>query len=181
MVTSNLFEKNSLIINDRYIIQDKLGKNRATYTLLAKDLATEQLVVIKILIFNQEFSWEDLKLFTREAETLKSLSHPAIPKYIDYAELDVPNFKGFALVQTYIPAKSIQEQVEDGRRFNESEIKQLGKSLLKVLDYLHSRQPAVIHRDIKPRNILLANRSGNSVGDVYLVDFGSVQTMVKAE
>jgi serine/threonine protein kinase len=46
---------------------------------------------------------------------------------------------------------------------------------------LHGRQPRVIHRDIKPSNILLTNRSGNSVGEVYLVDFGSVQTLAAKE
>src|SRR4028119_1692723 len=48
---------------------------------------------------------------------------------------------------------------------------------LDILAYLHPRQPPVIHRDIKPSNILLKNRSGNSVGEVYLVDFGAVQTL----
>jgi serine/threonine protein kinase len=64
-----------------------------------------------------------------------------------------------------------------GRRFTETELEELTISLLDILDYLHSLQPPVIHRDIKPSNILLTNRSGNSIGDVYLVDFGSVQNV----
>ncbi|MEG4065732.1 protein kinase, partial [Microcoleus sp. Pol11C2] len=55
--------------------------------------------------------------------------------------------------------------------------RQLAAALLDILAYLHQRQPPVIHRDIKPSNILLKNRSGNSVGEVYLVDFGAVQTL----
>ncbi|BAZ52985.1 serine/threonine kinase [Nostoc sp. NIES-4103] len=178
-MSSNLFGNASITLNNRYLILNQLGQNRVRHTLLAKDCITKQPVVIKILLFSEEFRWEDLKLFEREAETLQNLSHPAIPKYIDYFEVDISKIKGFALVQTYIEAKSLQEQVRDGRNFTEQEIKQLGKSLLAVLDYLHSRQPAVIHRDIKPSNILLTNRTGNSVGDVYLVDFGSVQTTIK--
>ena len=81
------------------------------------------------------------------------------------------------MVQSYIPAKSLEERLKSGRTFSEAEIKQLAKALLEILRYLHGQQPQVIHRDIKPSNILLANRSGNSVGDVYLVDFGSVQTL----
>jgi len=164
---------------DRYQIQRQLGENGGRRTLLALDVQTQELVVIKVLTFNDEFRWDDLKLFEREAQTLKSLSHPAIPRYLDYFELDNPNIKGFALVQTYIASKSLQEHLQTGRKFHETEIKQLAKSLLEVLNYLHSRQPMVIHRDIKPSNILLANRSAHHVGDVYLIDFGSVQTTVK--
>ncbi|BAZ15967.1 serine/threonine kinase [Calothrix sp. NIES-4071] len=167
------------MLHNRYTIIRKIAQNGARRTLLAQELQNE-LVVIKILLFNEEFRWEDLKLFEREAETLKNLDYPAIPKYLDYFELDTEELKGFALVQTYIEAKSLQEYVEAGRNFSEHEIIQLGKLLLEILDYLHSRQPAVIHRDIKPSNILLKNSSGNSVGDIYLVDFGSVQTTIKS-
>jgi len=48
---------------------------------------------------------------------------------------------------------------------------------LDILIYLHDRHPPLIHRDIKPSNILLGDRSGHSIGQVYLVDFGSVQTL----
>ncbi|MBW4463254.1 MAG: hypothetical protein KME47_23895 [Nodosilinea sp. WJT8-NPBG4] len=48
--------------------------------------------------------------------------------------------------------------------------------MLDILEYLYCLQPPVIHRDIKPSNVLLKNRSGNSPGEVYLIDFGSVQT-----
>jgi serine/threonine protein kinase len=51
----------------------------------------------------------------------------------------------------------------------------LAGELLEILIYLHEQEPPVIHRDIKPSNILLHSRSGNSVGQVYFVDFGSVQ------
>ncbi len=131
----------------------------------------------ELTLFNNEFVWDDLKLFEREAETLKHLDLPAIPRYLDYFEFDLPTLKGFALVQTYINALSLEEVVQSGRKFTESELQQLATALLDILDYLHSLQPPVIHRDLKPSNILLSNRSGNSIGDVYLVDFGSVQNV----
>jgi serine/threonine protein kinase len=171
----------SEMLHNRYRLIRKIAQNGARRALLAQDQQDGKLVVIKVLLFSEEFRWEDLKLFEREAETLKHLEHPAIPRYIDYFELDTPQLRGFALVQTYIEAKSLQEYVEAGRNFSESEIIQLAKSLLGILHYLHSRHPAVIHRDIKPSNILLNNTSGNSVGDVYLVDFGAVQTKAKVK
>ncbi|MBD1813526.1 serine/threonine protein kinase [Microcoleus vaginatus DQ-U2] len=167
----------SKILKERYVIQKQLSKNAGRHTLLARDLHTQQLVAIKLLIFGEDFHWDNLKLFEREAQTLQLLSHPAIPRYLDYFDVDTPTGKGLALVQSYIPAKSLEEWLKSGRTFSEAEIKQLAKALLEILRYLHGQQPQVIHRDIKPSNILLANRSGNSVGDVYLVDFGSVQTL----
>ena len=177
MSGQNIGDLSGEILADRYQCDRRLGKQAGRQTLLARDLKTQQQVVVKLLSFSSDFNWEDLKLFEREVETLKSLSHPAIPRYLDSFEIDTPNRKGFALVQTYIEAKSLQEYLSDGRTFSESEVKQLATALLDILAYLHQRQPPVIHRDIKPSNILLKNRSGNSVGEVYLVDFGAVQTL----
>lgn len=164
-------------LKNRYSIQQQLGKNAGRRTFLARDLQTQELVVIKLLIFGGNFQWEDLKLFEREAQTLQMLSHSAIPRYLDYFDVETKLGKGFALVQSYIPAKSLEDCLKDGRTFSEAEVKQIARSLLEILCYLHGQQPQVIHRDIKPSNILLENRSGNSVGQVYLVDFGSVQTL----
>ena len=84
-------------------------------------------------------------------------------------------------MQTYIDAPSLEEVIQQGRRFTETELIELADQLLTILDYLHSYNPPIIHRDIKPSNILISNRSGNSIGNLYLVDFGSVQSTVSKE
>lgn len=165
------------ILGERYEIQQQLAKKAGRRTLLARDLLSRELVVVKLLTFSDDFEWDDLKLFEREAQTLKALSHPAIPRYLDYLELAAEKSKGFALVQTYVAGKSLEEYLQVGRTFAEADVKEIAKALLQILAYLHSRQPSVVHRDIKPSNILLGNRSAHSVGQVYLVDFGSVQTL----
>ncbi|MEA5553532.1 serine/threonine-protein kinase [Anabaena cylindrica UHCC 0172] len=169
------------ILANRYQVQQQLGKKAGRQTLLAKDLNTEQLVIVKLLSFSSDFQWDDLKLFEREAETLKSLSHPCIPRYLDYFEINSPEFKGFALTQTYIPAKTLEQYLQIGRKFTESEVKHIAKAILNILVYLHGLNPPVIHRDLKPSNILLGDRTGNNVGEVYLIDFGSVQTILATE
>ncbi len=166
------------ILQGRYAIERQLRKNAGRQTLLARDLKTQELVVIKVLTFGSDFKWQDLKLFAREAQILQELSHPAIPRYLDYFDLNLPELKGFALVQTYIPARSLAEHLQAGRTFSEVEVKQIAQALLEVLIYLHERLPPVIHRDIKASNVLLGDRSGEHVGQVYLVDFGSVKTAV---
>jgi serine/threonine protein kinase len=165
----------------RYEIQQSLGKKAGRQTWLAWDRQTQERVVIKLLSFSHDFEWDDLKLFEREAATLQALDHPEIPRYLDFFEFDQGERKGFALVQTYIEASSLEQHLKSGRSFTEAEVEQLARELLEILRYLHDRQPPVIHRDIKPSNVLLTNRSGNSPGQVHLVDFGSVQTLAAKE
>ncbi|MGB6295876.1 MAG: serine/threonine-protein kinase [Rivularia sp. (in: cyanobacteria)] len=168
-------------LGSRYSIQEQLGKKPGRYTYLALDNQTQNLVVVKLLKLDRDFEWDSLKLFEREAQILQNLSHPAIPEYLDYFDVDSPETKGFALVQSYIDAKSLEEQVSNGRTFDEAQLKEIAEKILNILIHLHERKPAIIHRDIKPSNILLTNRSGNSVGEVYLVDFGSVQNITVVE
>jgi serine/threonine protein kinase len=166
------------VLHDRYRIESLLGRQTGRRTFLAVDLQTEARVVVKLLLFGPDFEWDDLKLFEREAAVLESLDHPAIPHYLDGFDVETELGKGFALVQSYLEAQTLQAWIQVGRTFSELELKAIAQELLGVLDYLHSRSPAVVHRDLKPSNILLGDRSGNSPGQVYLVDFGSVQTAV---
>jgi hypothetical protein len=158
------------IINKGYEIQRQLAKKAGRRTLLARDINSQELVVIKLLAFSNDFSWENLKLFEREAQTLQTLEHPSIPRYVDYFELDTNGGKTYALVQSYIEGKSLEEVLQEKGKLTEAKIKNIAKSLLEILIYLHRRQPPLIHRDIKPSNIILAEHP-------YLVDFGSVQTL----
>ena len=174
----------SSLLAGRYHVQQQLGKKAGRRTLLAIDLQTQQPFILKLLLFGLDFEWDTLKLFEREATILQTLSHPAIPRYLDYLELETPNGKGFALVQTYIEARSLEEHLKAGHTFSETEIKQLASAVLTILMELHQRRPQVIHRDIKPSNILLDRSSSTSdttLGQVYLVDFGSVQTLAARE
>jgi serine/threonine protein kinase len=172
---------NREILANRYAVQQQLGKKAGRRTFLATDLVTGKSVIVKLLAFSSDFEWDDLKLFEREAQTLKSLSHSQIPAYLDYFEVNSSKYQGFALVQTYIPAQTLEQYLQTGRKFTEIEVKEIASSVLEILIYLHNLNPPVIHRDIKPSNILLGERSGNSVGQVYLIDFGSVQTILAAE
>lgn len=168
------------ILQDRYALIQELSSKPGRKTWLAQDLNYHALVVVKLLLFNRKSKWEEWRLFEREAGTLKSLSHAAIPQYLDFFEVDLATLKGFALVQSYIAGKSLQAALEQGRKFREAEVNAIAISLLDVLIYLQSRQPAVIHRDIKPSNIILHpdfSLENPETQQVYLVDFGSVRTV----
>jgi serine/threonine protein kinase len=180
-----LHSNQGLILADRYHLQERLNPHQSAgsrETWLAEDLLRDRHpVIVKLAPFNSGLNWADLKLFEREATILRVLDHPRIPKYLDFLELDTPEYQGSVLVQEYIDARSVQAQVEAGRSFTSEMVQEIAIQVLEILDYLHKLNPPVIHRDIKPSNLLLSDRSAHSVGQVYLVDFGAVQTIASAE
>jgi serine/threonine protein kinase len=170
------------ILGERYEVQQQLGKKSGRWTLLARDLTDESLVILKLIFIDEDLKSDDLKLFKREAETLQSLAHPSTPKYLGNFEIDLPmDGKALALVQSYIEGKSLSHYVQEGRNFSEREARQIAKEVLKILGYLHSRQPPIIHRDVKPSNILLVAKPGQKSIQVCLVDFGSVKSFGSTE
>jgi len=69
--------------------------------------------------------------------------------------------------------KSLESCLQEGRSFNEMELKAIARLLLEILTYLHEHNPPIIHRDIKPSNILLSTQA-KSPSPLYLIGFGSV-------
>ena len=168
------------IVNQRYQLERQLGQNAGRETWLAKDIEKEnELVVVKFLAFGGNVQWEDLKLFEREANVLKQLDYPRIPKYRDYFSIDDRSL-WFGLVQEYIQGDSLREYIAKGHKFVESEVKQIAIAILKILIYLHELSPQVLHRDIKPSNLILTKNEGEA-RNIYLVDFGAVQDKASAE
>lgn len=169
------------VLHNRYQLQQKLGDNAGRQTWLAADIATSspELVIVKLLAFNPQMQWDELKLFEREAQVLKQLNHPRIPQYRDYFSIDKETGAGlcwFGLVQQYIPGTSIRQLLSNGKRFTETEVKKLATDVLEILNYLHNLNPPVLHRDIKPSNLILGDDE-----QIYLVDFGAVQNSAATE
>ncbi|HEY9598946.1 MAG TPA: serine/threonine-protein kinase [Cyanophyceae cyanobacterium] len=159
------------VLRDRYQLKRRLGDNPRRQTWLAEDIALSppQPVVIKLLTFGGEVQWDDLKLFEREAQILKQLDHPRIPKYRDYFHIDERSL-WFGLVQEYIPGVSLKEKLAQSQRFTENQVRKIAVDVLKILEFLHQLNPPVLHRDIKPSNLIWGED-----GRMYLVDFGAVQ------
>ena len=178
MRDNHLFNPNQSL-KERYQLQRQLGNNAGRQTWLAHDLQSGEQVTVKLLAFNPQMEWDEFKLFEREAAVLKQLNHPRIPKYRDYFSLDQQIGAGlcwFGLVQDYIPGKSLQQLLNEGKRFTESQVRSFAKQVLEILAYLHGLNSPVLHRDIKPSNLILGNDK-----QVYLVDFGAVQNSAAVE
>ncbi|MEQ8975807.1 MAG: serine/threonine-protein kinase [Coleofasciculus sp. C1-SOL-03] len=178
MKTNLLFNpKQSL--KESYQLQQPLGNNAGRQTWLAQDLQSGEQVTVKLLAFNPQMEWDEFKLFEREAAVLKQLNHPRIPQYRDYFSLDQKIGAGlcwFGLVQDYIPGKSLQQLLNEGKRFTESQVRSIAKQVLEILIYLHGLNSPVLHRDIKPSNLILGENK-----QIYLVDFGAVQDSAAVE
>ncbi len=162
------------VIADRYRITESLGKGGMGTTYRADDATRGQDVALKVVSLRQIDDWKVLELLDREAKVLENLDHPAIPCYIDYFQVDLPDDRLFYLVRELVEGESLGDLIQRGWRTDESTVKDITIQILKILNYLHRLSPPVIHRDIKPQNIIR-----QVDGQVYLVDFGAVQDIYR--
>jgi serine/threonine protein kinase len=157
------------LVAERYRIAGQLGHSGVGITYLAQDLNSGKPVVLKVLSLRQIDDWKALELFEREVQILSQLNHPAIPRYLDYFEIDTPEDRALYLVQQLVEGKFLTDLVTDGWRTNESEVRYVAEQVLSVLVYLHELKPPVVHRNILPQNLIRGND-----GKIFLVNFGSV-------
>jgi serine/threonine protein kinase len=158
------------IIADRYQLAELLGSGGSGSTYRATRISDGAEVAIKILSLRHLNDWKQLELFEREAKVLSQLSHPQIPAYLEYFHVDTPSNRAFYIVQQLAPGKPLTGWVNSGWHGTEAEVRDIANQLLAILQYLHQQSPPLIHRDIKPHNIIR-----NDDGQVFLVDFGAVQ------
>jgi ankyrin repeat protein len=158
------------IVANRYQLAELLGEGGSGSTYRAIRLEDGAAVAIKILSLRHLNDWKQLELFEREAKVLSQLNHPQIPKYLEYFHVDTPENRAFYIVQQLAPGKPLTAWVQAGWRGTEADVRDIASQLLEILQYLHQQSPPLIHRDLKPHNIIR-----NDDGRVFLVDFGAVQ------
>lgn len=107
------------------------------------------------------------RMFQREAEILERLGkkHDQIPRLLAYFEED----EEFYLVQEFIQGSPLSEEFFLGRRLDEARVANVLKEILQILHFVHEEH--VIHRDVKPSNII----KRQSDGKLVLIDFGAVK------
>jgi serine/threonine-protein kinase len=163
------------LLNNRYRIVRTLGAGGFGNTFLAEDtyMPSGRRCVIKQLkpVTHDPQTYKLVQeRFQREAAVLEELGegNNQIPRLFAYFS----EAGQFYLVQEYIEGETLTQAVERGGALSESEVQKILVSLLPVLDYVHSRR--MIHRDIKPDNIIIRNRDGLPV----LIDFGAVKEAI---
>jgi len=164
-----------LILNERYYLLKIIGQNIGV-TYQASDQKTKNRVVIKELSIKKLNSWKDEELFKREASALMSINHDEIPDFIDYFEISVGKKVKYYTVMEFIYGETLRDRMEK-INFTEYKVIELITEITKILDYLHNLTPPVIHRDLKPTNIVKRKKDGKFV----LIDFGAVVDALKPE
>ncbi|MDJ0775435.1 MAG: serine/threonine-protein kinase, partial [Mastigocoleus sp. MO_167.B18] len=167
---------NTKLLNNRYQVIEVLGAGGFGETFLAEDtyMPSRRRCVIKKLktITGDPRTYEKIKQrFEREAATLELLGEGSdqIPKlYAYFSEQEL-----FYLVQEWIQGQTLTEIIEAKGALSETEVKSILLNLLFVLDYVHSKN--IIHRDIKPDNVILSANTGKPV----LIDFGAVKETIR--
>jgi ankyrin repeat protein len=167
---SELLHQLEDIIAQRYSILDTLGQGGSGTTYQAEDLQSGERVALKALSMRHMGDWKAIALFEREAQVLAQLHHPAIPRYLEYFHVDTDSNRCFYIAQQLAQGQSLFTLVENGWHTSEEEVRHIAIQILEILVYLHGLTPPVIHRDIKPQNIIRRDD-----GQVFLVDFGAVQ------
>ena len=164
------------ILGGRYRLVELLGQGAGGSTWRASDASGGTQVVVKALELRRLEGWKDVELLEREARVLRSLDHERIPRYVDSFREEQDGAAVFVLVQEYIPGTSLQDWVANGWRGTETEIREIGAQILRILGYIHSLQPPLVHRDLNPRNLIRRED-----GQIFLVDFGGVQDAIRLE
>ncbi|MGZ5481949.1 MAG: protein kinase domain-containing protein [Pyrinomonadaceae bacterium] len=149
------------ILQDRYRIVRQLGQGGMGAVYESVDLRLDTVVALKETLFTEE---RLRKQFEREARLLARLHHQALPRVSDHFTEN----EGAFLVMQYIPGEDLFEmQGRRGSGFPQADVLQWADQLCDALDYLHTQDPQIIHRDIKPQNLKLTAR-----GQIVLLDFG---------
>lgn len=148
-------------VQNRYRIETLIGQGGMGAVYRALDLRLDNPVALKHKIISD--SVIDTA-FEHEAKLLHALRHPALPNVMDYFATEAGQF----LVMEFIPGDDLATRLtHQNHPFPLADVLRWADQVLDALDYLHTHQPPIIHRDIKPHNLKLTPR-----GDIVLLDFG---------
>lgn len=149
------------VLQGRYRIVRQLGQGGMGAVYEAVDERLDTVVALKETLFTEE---KLRKQFEREARLLARMHHQALPRVSDHFNEGDGQF----LVMQYIAGEDFYEMLtRRNSPFPQEEVLRWGDQLCDALDYLHTQDPPIIHRDIKPQNLKLTAR-----GQVVLLDFG---------
>lgn len=169
------------ILRDRYKIQRIIGQGGMGSVYLASDLRLEgRLCALKEVIHDitlpEEMLTQTREQFMREATILARLDHPNLPKVSDFFSLEERDF----LVMDFVPGKDLSMLMTEARLkkqfLEEREVLRWAGQIADALTYLHSQDPPILHRDVKPSNLKLTPN-----GVIKLVDFGLVKILVSED
>lgn len=156
------------VLDDRYVVVRTIGQGGMGAVYLALDKRLENRAVAVKEMSTNAVGRGNLQAavaaFKQEASILISLKHQALPTIYDFFSRSEERWY---LVMDYIVGKTLKEVARERGKITEEEVLDWARQLCNILGYLHSRQPPVIFRDLKPANIMISPD-----GTIKLIDFG---------
>lgn len=155
------------VLGGKYEILKKIGQGGMSIVYVAMDTRlNKQWAVKEIKKSKKQDTKTLLKGLQMEANILKMVDHPVLPRIVD-----IINYKGAVfVVMDYIEGRTLSEVLKLEGAQPQDKVVQWAKDLCSALDYLHSMNPPIIYRDMKPSNIML-----KPDGKVKLIDFGTAK------
>lgn len=155
------------LVDGKYKILNKVGQGGMSVVYLAMNEKANKQWAVKEVRKDGVLDFESVKQgLVAETDILKKLSHPNLPSIIDVIDTD----ESFIIIMDYIQGNSLNKALEEFGAQPQENVIEWAKQLCDVLGYLHSRQPPIIYRDMKPANIML-----KPDGNVTLIDFGTAR------
>lgn len=148
-------------LGGRYEVIERVGGGGMALVYKAQDLLLNRNVAIKVL--RQQFVHDEefIRRFRREAQSAASLSHPNVVSIYDVGQEDDVHY----IVMEYVEGKNLNEIIKERAPLQVDEAVRIASQIADALDHAHHNQ--IIHRDIKPHNILIGRN-----GRVKVTDFG---------
>lgn len=148
-------------LSGRYKILDMIGGGGMANVYLAHDMILDRDVAVKVLRMDFAEDEEFIRRFHREAQSATSLAHPNIVSIYDVGEED----SIYYIVMEYVDGQTLKQYIQQNSPIRIDDSLEIMKQLTSAISHAH--QNHIIHRDIKPHNILI-DRHGN----VKITDFG---------
>jgi eukaryotic-like serine/threonine-protein kinase len=154
---------------DRFVLENELGSGGMSRVFLGRDEVLDRPVAVKLL--NPVHGGTDIgDRFEREGRTAARLAHPNIVQVYDAGEAEFDGRETSYIVMEYVPGGDLKGLIDEKGRLPGPELARLGEEICAGLAHAHER--GVIHRDIKPHNILLDEN-----GHVKVTDFGIARAL----
>jgi serine/threonine protein kinase len=154
------------VIGGRYVIKRMLGEGGMSMVYLARDETLDMDVALKMIHSVLTNSEQAIAALREEARVTAALSHPNIVRLFNFEQIGERNF----MVVEYVDGPSLQDILDRQRRLSLEETLRYAEPIAQGLDYAH--QSGVLHRDVKPTNIMIDSRQ-----IVKLTDFGIARRM----
>lgn len=163
------------VVADRYEVIEVLGEGAfgAVYKVKDRNLHEKEWALKELLEdFEDEAEKETaFESFRREAEILSKLKHPGLPDIADYF---TENNRAY-IVMEIVPGENLEKHIEKRKLpLAEDEVLELSIKICDILKYLHTQDPPVVFRDLKPSNIMM-----DDMGNLKLIDFGIARIFKK--